>query len=58
MTEDRPSGLLIQFAIPLMAGDVIQQMYTIADSMVVGRLIGVNAFAAANAGVRFTGWYW
>jgi putative MATE family efflux protein len=55
MTEGRPSGLLIQFAIPLMIGDMVQQMYTIADSMVVGRLIGVNAFAAVSAGVAL---YW
>ncbi|MDR1287137.1 MAG: MATE family efflux transporter [Treponema sp.] len=49
MTSGRPFGLLVRFAIPLMLGDIIQQMYTIADSMVVGRLIGVNAFAAVSA---------
>jgi putative MATE family efflux protein len=50
MTEGQPSGLLIRFAIPLMIGTMVQQLYTIADSMVVGRLIGVNAFAAVSAG--------
>ncbi|MDR1419959.1 MAG: MATE family efflux transporter [Treponema sp.] len=49
MTGGRPFGLLVRFAVPLMLGDVIQQMYVIADSMVVGRLIGVNAFAAVSA---------
>jgi Na+-driven multidrug efflux pump len=55
MTEGRPLGLLVRFALPLMAGDLIQQVYTIADSMVVGRLIGVRAFAAVSAGGVF---YW
>ncbi|MDR1868135.1 MAG: MATE family efflux transporter [Treponema sp.] len=55
MTKGKPFPLLIQFAIPLMIGDIIQQIYTVADSIVVGQLIGVNAFAAVSASSSF---YW
>jgi putative MATE family efflux protein len=55
MIEGRPAGLLIQFAIPLMIGDMIQQVYAIADTIVVGRLIGVHAFAAVSVAGFF---YW
>lgn len=49
MTTGRPLGLLLRFALPLMLGNTFQLIYTIADSAVVGRLIGVNAFAAVGA---------
>ena len=55
MTRGPPLGLLLRFAIPLMLGDLVHQAYTIADSMAVGRLIGVRAFAAVSAGGFF---YW
>ncbi|MDR0999832.1 MAG: hypothetical protein LBL96_03385 [Clostridiales bacterium] len=55
MTEGPPFGSIIQFAIPIMLTEIIQQVYTIADSIVVGRLIGVNAFAAISAASSF---YW
>ncbi|MDR0784838.1 MAG: MATE family efflux transporter [Treponema sp.] len=55
MTEGAPFGLLIRFSIPIMLTDIIQQIYTIADSVIVGRLIGVNAFAAVSAAGSF---YW
>ncbi|MDR2177682.1 MAG: MATE family efflux transporter [Treponema sp.] len=49
MTTGNSLALLVRFAIPLMIGDIVQQIYTIADSIVVGRLIGINAFASVNA---------
>lgn len=49
MTQGKPLGLLTAFAVPLMLGSVCQQLYTVADSAVVGRLIGVDAFAAVGA---------
>ena len=49
MTQGRPLGLIVSFALPLMAGSVFQQMYTVVDTMVVGKALGVDALAALGA---------
>lgn len=49
MTEGSPSKLIITFALPLMVGNIFQQLYTIIDTMVVGRALGVSALAALGA---------
>jgi len=49
MTTGRPLGLIISFALPLMAGSVFQQLYTVVDTMVVGKALGVDALAALGA---------
>ena len=49
MTAGRPAPLIFAFALPLMAGNVCQQLYTVADTMVVGRFLGVDALAALGA---------
>lgn len=49
MTEGNPYKLLLTFALPLMLGNVFQQMYTVVDTMVVGKGIGVDALAAVGA---------
>ena len=49
MTTGRPFRLLVGFAVPLMAGDLCQQLYTLVDGAVVGRLLGLEAFAAIGA---------
>lgn len=55
MTEGSPLRLIVSFALPLMVGNVFQQMYTVVDTMVVGRALGVDALAALGA----TDWmYW
>lgn len=55
MTEDRPLKLIITFALPLMVGNIFQQLYTVVDTMVVGKALGVDALAALGA----TDWlYW
>lgn len=41
--------LLIQFTIPLLIGDVFQQLYNLADSIIVGRYIGKAALAAVGS---------
>lgn len=42
--------LIITFAIPLMLGNIFQQFYTMADTMIVGQVVGVEALAAVGAG--------
>ena len=49
MTEGRPLPLIISFALPLMVGNIFQQMYTVVDTMVVGKTLNVSALAALGA---------
>lgn len=49
MTSGKPLGLIVAFALPLMVGNVFQQLYTVVDTMVVGRALGVDALAALGA---------
>jgi len=46
MTEGSPLKLLLSFALPLMLGNVFQQMYTVVDTAIVGRGVGLAALAA------------
>ena len=55
MTLGKPLSLIISFALPLMVGNIFQQLYTVVDTMVVGKALGVDALAALGA----TDWlYW
>lgn len=49
MTEGKPVSLIISFALPLMVGNIFQQLYTVVDTMVVGKALGVGALAALGA---------
>ena len=49
MTVGNPTGLIIKFAIPLLLGNLFQQLYNISDILILGRILGVNALAAAGA---------
>lgn len=49
MTSGKPLKLLISFALPLMLSSMLQQLYSICDSMIVGRLLGSHAFAAIGS---------
>lgn len=49
MTRGRPLPLLLRFALPLMVGNIFQQLYTVVDTMVVGKALGVGALAALGA---------
>ncbi len=49
MTEGRPVRLIVAFSLPLMLGNIFQQLYSVADSMIVGKTLGVAALAALGA---------
>ena len=49
MTVGNPSKALIVFAIPLILGNLFQQLYNMVDSIVVGRFVGANALGAVGA---------
>ncbi len=46
MTQGSPLKLLFTFALPLMFGNVFQQLYTVVDTAIVGRGVGMDALAA------------
>lgn len=50
MTEGKPSKLIFIFALPLIFGNIFQQLYTIVDTIVIGKFIGVEALAAVGSG--------
>ena len=45
MTQGKPAKLLLSFALPLMLGNLFQQMYTVVDTAIVGRGVGLDALA-------------
>ncbi len=55
MTEGKPLPILIKFALPLVAGNVFQLMYTFFDTVIVGKYLGVSALAALGA-VEYINW--
>ena len=49
MTKGKPAGLLLKFMIPLVIGNIFQQLYNMVDTIIVGRFVGVQALAAVGA---------
>lgn len=49
MTRGNITRLLIQFAIPMLIGNLFQQAYNLGDSMIVGQSLGSDALAAVGA---------
>lgn len=49
MTRGNPIKLILSFCLPLVAGNIFQQLYNMVDSIIVGKFVGVNALAAVGA---------
>ena len=49
MTEGNPIKLILMFTIPMLVGNLFQQLYNMVDSIIVGRFVGANALAAVGA---------
>ena len=49
LTHGEPIKLMLIFSIPLLIGNIFQQFYNIADIIIVGRTLGMNALAAVGA---------
>lgn len=49
MTKGSPIRHILLFSVPLLIGNIFQQLYNIADLVIVGRTLGVDAFAAVGA---------
>ena len=55
MTQGKPISLITSFALPLMLGNVFQQFYTVVDTAVVGKALGVGVLAAMGS-TDWIGW--
>ena len=49
MTSGNPVKLILVFALPILAGNMLQQLYSLIDSLIIGRLLGVTALTAVSA---------
>ena len=62
LTEGTPWKRIVMFAIPMLIGNIAQQLYNTADSIIVGKYVGDNALAAVGSasaicGGRRRGWH-
>jgi putative MATE family efflux protein len=48
MTKGNPFKLILFFSLPIIAGNLFQQLYSMADTIIVGRLLGTNSLAAVG----------
>ena len=48
LTEGDPARLILFFTLPLLAGNIFQQLYAFVDTLIVGRFLGVEALAAVG----------
>ncbi len=49
MTQGKPLGLILGFFFPMVLGNLFQQFYNMADTIIVGRFVGVQALAAVGS---------
>ncbi|MBO4780880.1 MAG: MATE family efflux transporter, partial [Lachnospiraceae bacterium] len=49
MTTGNPTSLIIKFSIPMLLGNLFQQLYNLVDSIIVGQFVGPDALAAIGA---------
>lgn len=49
LTRGHEAGVIIKFALPLLAGNFLQQAYSLVDSVIVGQFVGKEALAAIGA---------
>ncbi len=49
LTRGTPWKLIVQFALPIMAGNLLQQLYNTADTIIVGNFNGQQALSAISA---------
>lgn len=55
MTTGKPGKLILTFIKPIIAGNIFQQLYSMADAVIVGRCLGVEALAAVGSTGNITG---
>ena len=54
LTKGSPIKVIILFTLPLLLGNIFQQLYSFIDALIVGRILGVDALAAVGATISLT----
>ena len=49
MTQGSPAKLILRFTLPIIIGNIFQQLYNMVDAIIVGRFVGNQALAAVGA---------
>lgn len=49
MTQGRPLNVIFSFALPLLMGNLFNQLYNVVDTAIVGRALGADALAAVGS---------
>ena len=49
MTRGNPLSVIFMFTLPLAVGNIFQQLYNMADTIIVGRLLGTGPLAAVGS---------
>lgn len=49
MTAGNPAGIILNFTIPIFIGNLFQQFYSMADTVIVGKFVGTKALAAVGS---------
>ena len=58
MIKGNPLKLMLQFAFPLLLGNLLQQTYNIIDAAIVGQILGAKALASVGASSSIQFWCW
>ena len=49
MTRGNPTGVILQFIIPILLGLLLQQVYNLVDTMIVGKFVGLDALGGVGS---------
>lgn len=49
MTKGNPNKLILKFALPMILGNIFQQIYNLVDTIIVGKFVGADALAAVGS---------
>ena len=52
LTQGSVTGSMLRFAAPLILSNLLQQLYNVADTLIVGRVLGAEALAAVDLPLR------
>ena len=53
MTQGKPLSIILKFTLPLLVGNIFQQFYNMADTIIVGRFVGALAAVGSTGTVMF-----
>ncbi len=57
LTKGSPLKVILKFSLPMIVGNIFQQLYNVVDSIIVGKFIGTKALAAVGSFLCYYGFY-